>query len=61
MSSDYPELPSQEKERVERREKKRRPKMKIIGRSILNLARVIRERARGEKPIESESSHKKRK
>lgn len=61
MSSDYPELPASEEERAERREKKRRPKMTISGRSVLDLARILREKARGEKPLVGRSRRKKRK
>ena len=61
MANDYPELPPEEKERVERREKKRRPKMHISGRSVLNLVRIVREKARGERPLTSKSAQKKRK
>jgi len=53
MADKHPELPAKEKERIKRREKKRRPKMGISGRSILTLARIIREKARGERPLKS--------
>lgn len=37
---------SKESERSERREKKRRPKMGVSGRSVFNLARIITERGK---------------
>lgn len=35
-----------ESEREKRRDKKRRPRMQISGRSVMELARIIAERAR---------------
>jgi uroporphyrinogen-III decarboxylase len=60
MSNDYHELPASEEERVERREKKRRPKMAISGRSVLDLVRILREKAKGEKPLIGKSGRRKR-
>lgn len=37
-----------ESEREKRREKKRRPKMQISGRSVVDLARIIANRAQSE-------------
>lgn len=45
--NDYPELPSKERERIKRREKKRQPGMVVSGRSVLTLAQIIREKAEG--------------
>jgi len=40
---------SKEAEKEKRREKKRRPKMQISGRSVVTLARLIRDRAKERK------------
>ena len=60
MNNDHPELPEKEKERAERREKKRRPKIHISGRGVLDLARIVQEKAKGERSPSSKSRHKKR-
>jgi hypothetical protein len=49
MSTNYPGLPKKEKERAKRRDKKRRPKMRVSGRSVLTLAEIIKKRAEEEK------------
>jgi len=38
---------SKESEREQRRDKKRRPRMQISGRSVLGLAQIIAKRAKG--------------
>jgi len=57
---DYLELPPKERERTERREKKRRPKMAIAGRSLLTLAQIIQKKAQGEEPLAGRSRRRKK-
>lgn len=55
------ELSSKERERIERREKKRRSGMVVSGRSVKTLAQIIQEKARGERPLTSGKKKKRRK
>lgn len=50
---------SKESERSKRREKKRRPKMGVSGRSVFNLARIITERGKEKVSEGRERSRKK--
>lgn len=60
-TDEYPELPLKERERIKRREKKRRPGMVVSGRSIkTTLVRIIQERAEGIRPLTSKKKRKKR-
>lgn len=51
--NDYPELPPKEGERIRRREKKRQPGMVVSGRSVLTLAQIIQEKAKGLRSLTS--------
>lgn len=59
-ADEYSELSSKERERIERREKKRRPGMVVSGRSVKTLAQIIQEKAKGLRPLSSKKKRKKR-
>jgi len=59
-SNDYPELPSKERERIRRREKKRQPEMTEDGRGVFTLARIIQEKAKGLRPVTGKRKKRKK-
>jgi len=38
---DYPELPDEAKAKIEQRDKKRKPKMKVSGKSVFQIKKIL--------------------
>ncbi|NIT04359.1 hypothetical protein GTO10_05600 [Candidatus Saccharibacteria bacterium] len=57
--NEFQEYSPKEEERVKRREKKRKPSMGVSGRSVLELARLIK--LRGEEGTKRKKSKRKKK